>query len=102
MGFGIFKKLKDGIINAGKKIAQGAKWVNDKIVKPAMPVIKNVVNRFIPGAGDIVEAVSDGIDGNFDKAKRIAKDEIMPRFKGLTRTQQVRQPQAIPYYEDEE
>lgn len=95
MGFGIFKKLKDGIVNIGKKIAKGAKWVNDKVVKPALPYVKPLINKFIPGAGDVVEAVSDGIDGDFTKGKQYVENEIMPRFKtGLARVQT---PKGIPY-----
>ena len=36
MGFGIFKKIRDGI----KKAAQ---WVNNKVIKPAVNIVKKVV-----------------------------------------------------------
>ena len=69
MAWGIFNKIKNGLVkayNEGKKVvgnvAKVARKVNDKFIKPALPAIKNVVNHFIPGGGKIVEAASDGID----------------------------------------
>lgn len=69
MAWGLFNKIKKGLVkafDAGKKVvgnvAKVARTVNDKVIKPAMPIIKNVVNRYVPGGGSFVEAASDGID----------------------------------------
>ncbi len=47
MGFGFFKKIKDGLIKVGKKIATGFKkavgFVNDKIVQPLAPAISKAL-----------------------------------------------------------
>lgn len=47
MGWGIFKKIKDGLIKVGKKIWTGAKkvgnFLNDKIVKPLAPALSQAM-----------------------------------------------------------
>ena len=73
MAWGIFNKIKQGLKKAwnfGKKVVgkvvDGAKWVNDKVIKPFKPLISTAVNSFIPGAGAVVDVVSDGIDAVSD------------------------------------
>ena len=62
MAWGIFNKIKRGFKKVGSAFKKGIQFVNDKIVKPFKPIIKTMADKFIPGAGDIVEAASDGID----------------------------------------
>ena len=61
MGFGIFKKIGDGL-----KTAFG--WVRDKIVKPVAnffaPVadeVSDVVETLVPGSKPVVELAKKGI-----------------------------------------
>ena len=70
MAWGVWTKIKKGFQKVGRAIIKGAKWVNDKIIKPFKPVVKTIgstiANVLIPGSGTIVsgavDAVSDGID----------------------------------------
>ena len=70
MAWGIWNKMKKGFQKVGRAIIKGAKWVNDKIIKPFKPVVKTIgstiANAFVPGSGAIVsgavDTVSDGID----------------------------------------
>ena len=80
MAWGLFNKIKKGFIKTGAAFKKAAGWVNDKIVKPFKPYIKAAVNTFIPGGGNIVEAVSDGLeavsDGNYRDAGKSVKEII--------------------------
>ena len=62
MAWGFWNKIKKGFQKVGRAIVKGAKWVNDKVLKPFKPIVKTVANAIIPGSGVTVEAVSDGID----------------------------------------
>ena len=62
MAWGFWNKIKKGFQKVGRAIVKGAKWVNDKVLKPFKPIVKTVANAIIPGSGVAVEAVSDGID----------------------------------------
>ena len=70
MAWGIWNKIKKGFQKVGRAIVKGAKWVNDKIIKPFKPIVKTgasaIANKFVPGSGtfvsNAVDAVSDGID----------------------------------------
>ena len=70
MAWGIWNKIKKGFQKVGRAIVKGAKWVNDKIIKPFKPIVKTVAgtiaNAIVPGSGNIVsgavDTVSDGID----------------------------------------
>lgn len=62
MAWGFWNKIKKGFQKVGRAIVKGAKWVNDKVLKPFKPIVKTVANAIIPGSGAAVEAVSDGID----------------------------------------
>ena len=65
MAWGVWNKIKKGFQMVGRAIVKGAKWVNDKVIKPFKPVVKTIgstiANVFAPGTG-AVDAVSDGID----------------------------------------
>lgn len=62
MAWGLWNKIKQGFKKVGSVVKNAAKVVNDKIIKPFKPMISAVANTIKPGAGMIVEAVSDGID----------------------------------------
>ena len=63
MAWGLWNKIKKGFQKVGKALKTGAKWVNDKIIKPFKPVLKTVANAVVPGiGGTIVDVASDGID----------------------------------------
>ena len=58
MACGVWNKIKKGFQKVGRAIVKGAKWVNDKVVKPFRPAIKTiastVANAFVPGSGAFV------------------------------------------------
>ena len=62
MAWGIFNKIKKGFKKIGSVFKKGINFVNDKIIKPFKPIIKTAANAFIPGAGTVIEAASDGSD----------------------------------------
>ena len=67
MAWGIWNKIKKGFQKVGRAIVKGAKWVNDKVIKPFKPVVKKVVGALLPGFASSaiskgVDVVSDGID----------------------------------------
>jgi hypothetical protein len=63
MAWGFFNKLKNGLIKVGRGIASGAKFLNDKvikpIVKPLMPAVSQMLDQYKPGFGT---AVSTGVN----------------------------------------
>lgn len=69
MAWGLWNKIKQGFKKVGSAVKSAAKFVNEKIVKPFKPVITKVADAIMPGAGRVVDVVSDGIDdvanGNF-------------------------------------
>ena len=42
MAWGVWNKIKKGFQKVGRAIVKGAKWVNDKIIKPFKPVVKTI------------------------------------------------------------
>lgn len=78
MAWGLWNKIKRGFKKVGSAFKKGLGWVNNKIVKPFKPVIKAAANAFVPGAGIVVDAASDGIDavtkGDWGAAKKSAGD----------------------------
>lgn len=78
MAWGIFNKIKKGFKKVGSVFKKGINFVNDKIIKPFKPIIKTAANAFIPGAGAVVDVVSDGVDaaskGDWGGAKQAAGD----------------------------
>lgn len=90
---GFFKKLKNGLVKAWKGIKKGARWVNNKIIKPVVKPIANlaapIINSIAPGVGTAIKAgvnVGSGlIDGNNDAQKQAidwATANIPVRLKG--------------------
>ena len=65
MAWGIWNKIKKEFQKVGRAIVKGAKWVNDKVIKPFKPVVKTIAstvgNAFVLGSV-AVDVVSDGID----------------------------------------
>ena len=49
MAWGFWNKIKKGFQKVGRAIVKGAKWVNDKVLKPFKPIVKTVANAIIPG-----------------------------------------------------
>ena len=78
--WGFFNKLKKGFKKIGSAFKKGLTYVNDKIVKPFKPIIKTVANRFLPGAGAVVDVASDGIDafanGDWNSLKDVGKKAV--------------------------
>ena len=76
MAWGLWNKIKQGFKKAGNFIKNAAAFVNNKVIKPFKPIATTVANAIIPGAGRIIEEVSDGIDevanGNFKGAAKRA------------------------------
>ena len=46
MAWGIWNKIKKGFQKVGRAIVKGAKWVNDKIIKPFKPIVQKVGSTF--------------------------------------------------------
>ena len=88
MGWGLWSKIKKGFKKVGNAIKKGAKWVNDKIIKPAAPMLRTVggaiADRVAPGTGDLVrrgiDAFGDTVDavgrGNYRDAAQNVRDFI--------------------------
>lgn len=62
MAWGIFNKIKKGFKKIGNVLKKGVNFVNEKVIKPFKPIIRQVANSFVPGAGAIVDRVADGVD----------------------------------------
>ena len=70
MAWGIWNNIKKGFQKAGRAIVKGAKWLNEKVIKPFKLVVKTiagtVANALVPSSGAVVnkavDVVSDGID----------------------------------------
>ena len=93
MGFGLFKKLKDGF-------KKGVAWLN-KALKKVKPMAKQIINEapkvikndkiknYFEKANDIYDVSSDGINavdeavnkGNYNEIKDWTKANITPRLK---------------------
>ena len=80
MAWGLFNKIKKGFKKVGSVFKKGAQFINDKIVKPFKPLIKQAVNSFIPGGGAVVDVASDGIDaftnGDWNSLKDVGKKAV--------------------------
>ena len=69
MAWGLWNKIKKGfkkvgkvfkkVFDVGKKVA---KTVNDVVVKPFKPIIKEGLNKWKPGAGNVVDIASGAVD----------------------------------------
>ena len=79
MAIGFFKKLKNGLVKAWNGIKKGAKWVNNKVLKPVLKPIANaaapIVNGVVPGLGTAIQAgvntASGIIDGDSKSQKQV-------------------------------
>ena len=77
--WGFFNKVKKGLKKLGSAFKKGLTYVNDKIVQPFKPVIKSLANRFLPGAGAVVDVASNALNavtkgdyrGAYDSGKEI-------------------------------
>ena len=80
MAWGLYNKIKKGFKKTGAALKKFAGFINDKIVKPFKPIIKTVANRFLPGAGAVVDVASDGIDafanGDWNSLKDVGKKAV--------------------------
>lgn len=91
MAWGIFNKIKKGLKTFGDKVLNGAKWVNNNVLKPALPIAGKIIDNFVPGASNVLNTVSTGIDkvsqfrdnlGNNRAITYSQRDnDIVPRFK---------------------
>ena len=90
MAWGIWNKIKQGFKKAGQVIKDGAKYINNKVIKPFKPLIKQAVNTFVPGAGKYVDALSDGVDqwtsGDTRGALKTAVSTIKPAAEAWANT----------------
>ena len=74
MSFGIFKKLKEGF----KKLGRGAKFIGGKLVNIGRKFVGPVVDKFLPGVGEIASDVVNTVYDEYkkDKEKKIKKRKI--------------------------
>ena len=42
MAWGFWNKIKKGFQKVGRAIVKGAKWVNDKVLKPFKPIVNHL------------------------------------------------------------
>jgi sorbitol-specific phosphotransferase system component IIBC len=93
MGFGLFKKIKQGLKRAITGIGKAGKWVVDKVVKPvigfAAPVAEKmapILDQFKPGLGTAIgtgAAFAEQIlGGNKNSIGGSNTDTIQPRLIG--------------------
>ena len=69
MAWGLWNKIKQGFKKVGNFVKKAASFVNDKVIKPFKPVIKNVANAIIPGSGKFVEIQATGEQHPFDASQ---------------------------------
>ena len=62
MAWGIFNKIKKGFKKIGNVFKKGVNVLNEKVIQPFKPLIRQVANRFVPGGGVIVDGVADAVD----------------------------------------
>ena len=62
MAWGFWNKIKKGFKKAGKVFKKGAQFINDKVIKPYKPIIKEGLNKWKPGAGNVVDIASGAVD----------------------------------------
>ena len=74
MAWRIWNKIKKGFQKVGRAIVKGAKWVNDKIIKPFKPVVKTVsstvANAFVPDSGAFVNKAVDVVSDRIDSVNK--------------------------------
>ena len=80
MAIGFFKKLKNGLVKAWNGIKKGAKWVNNKVLKPVLKPIANaaapIVNGIVPGLGTAIQTGVNTASGLIDGSPS-AKSQVM-------------------------
>ena len=62
MAWGIFNKIKKGFKKIGNVFKKGVNFLNEKVIQPFKPLIRQVANKFVPGGGAIVDGVADAVD----------------------------------------
>jgi hypothetical protein len=97
MGFGLWKKIKNGIKKVIGGIGKGAKTVWEKVIKPVgkavLPIAGRVVggfaDKFIPGSGAVIGNIADSIAGSAGGGEPEYQEEapppngLIPRLKPL-------------------
>ncbi|KAA6404467.1 MAG: hypothetical protein EZS28_000018 [Streblomastix strix] len=80
MAPGILSKLKKLISVVGK----GVYWMNDKIVKPIMPIINALLSSLGPAGSMVAKGISVGssaVDALFGPNKQQSKQQFRQDFK---------------------
>ncbi len=62
MAWGALNKIKKGLKKFAGAVKKGVKFLNEKMVQPFRPLIRQVANRYMPGAGEVVDGVADAIN----------------------------------------
>ncbi|KAA6377682.1 MAG: hypothetical protein EZS28_026789, partial [Streblomastix strix] len=77
---GIFNKLKKLVQVVGK----GISWMNDKVVKPIMPITNALLSSFGPAGSIVAKGISVGssaVDALFGPNKQQSKQQFRQDFK---------------------
>ena len=68
MAIGIFKKIKNGLKKAFNAVKTGAKWLNNKVIKP---VVKPILNAAAPAINSVAPGVGTAIQTGVNLGSRI-------------------------------
>ncbi|KAA6363202.1 MAG: hypothetical protein EZS28_041271, partial [Streblomastix strix] len=80
MAAGIFNKLKKLVSVVGK----GVSWMNDKVVKPIMPITNALLSSLGPAGSMVAKGISAGssaVDALFGQNKQQSKQQFRQDFK---------------------
>ncbi|KAA6400548.1 MAG: hypothetical protein EZS28_003927 [Streblomastix strix] len=80
MAPGIFSKLKKLVSFVGK----GVSWMNDKVVKPIMPITNALLQSLEPAGSMVAKGISAGssaVDALFGPNKQQSKQQFRQEFK---------------------
>jgi hypothetical protein len=94
MGFGLWQKIKNGVKKVIGGIGKAAKWVHEKVLKPAAGIVKPiagvvapVIDKYLPGAGAAIhtglEILSPSKNGLPPQDSGGGTDLIVPRLKNM-------------------
>jgi hypothetical protein len=89
MGFGLWQKIKNGVKKVIGGIGKAGKWVHEKVLKPAVGIVKPIagvaapiIDKYLPSVGT---AISAGLEMLSPSKNAIqdsgGTDMIVPRLK---------------------
>ena len=86
MAWRIFKKIKDGFKKVIGGIKKGAKWLDEKVLKPIVNAVAPMINTIAPGVGTAlqtgVNALTNITTGNGRQAVKDFGNNPKIRLRG--------------------